>query len=610
MNTKNIISIFKDYLDADSHEAILINGGWGSGKTFFWKKQLEPIAKEKKINTIYISLNGLSKIDTLEYNLFIKLLPFLGEKENKILGSITRFGTNVINQVSKHFLKASLTDLLKGISLETFPFKNYIICFDDLERCQIASKEVLGFINTYVEHSHLKVIILANEDEINISSQDYNRIKEKLVGRILNFAWELDEIIPIIFQQYKSKHDAFYNFLQLNESYIVSILKEYKQQNLRIISFYLNILKRLHPFFENIDKKRSKEILLFSAIICIEFKIGNLVSSDYNKFKLLDEVNKTYQSLLLMKSLNKDVDKDLPKQYYEVFYETYLKNRAKEYAFYSSIYKYILSGDFNSINIGNEIKATEPGISQEIQDYRTLFSYRFRELPNDEFKTLTTNVLEHAKNGKYALYDYAQFANFFFFFSEKKLVDISREEITKIIDIGLEQAKERAYIQDDTLQNLLHFQSNSDVTEIKNKIEKIHLGIKTELHKEKGREFIKLISQDDEHALAAFFNENKILNSFFQYIDSISLLNAITSTSNKQIFNFSELIEERYRITNIGEYLFEDCAPLTVLQNGINEFTNNMNDKEQPRKFLLETLDLSISKVCTHLNNTRKMTPQ
>ena len=44
---------------------------------------------------------------------------------------------------------------------------NSILIFDDLERCKIPINDLLGYINQFVEHLNLKVIIVANEKEIN-----------------------------------------------------------------------------------------------------------------------------------------------------------------------------------------------------------------------------------------------------------------------------------------------------------------------------------------------------------------------------------------------------------------------------------------------------------
>ena len=44
--------------------------------------------------------------------------------------------------------------------------KDYILIFDDLERCSINIINLLGYINFFVEHQSYKVILIANEKEL------------------------------------------------------------------------------------------------------------------------------------------------------------------------------------------------------------------------------------------------------------------------------------------------------------------------------------------------------------------------------------------------------------------------------------------------------------
>jgi len=105
MTEENIITVFKDYLETkNTQHAILINGLWGSGKTYFWKNTLEKIAKDNEYKVIYISLNGIAKIEKIEINILSKLIPFLKGQDNKKLKNTATIIYNISNQVSKIFL--------------------------------------------------------------------------------------------------------------------------------------------------------------------------------------------------------------------------------------------------------------------------------------------------------------------------------------------------------------------------------------------------------------------------------------------------------------------------------------------------------------------------
>ncbi len=425
MNVDNLKKIFEIYLETDKTQfAILINGTWGSGKTYFWKYDLDIVAKNKGYKPIYLSLNGISKIEQLEHNLFIKLLPWIGKQESKFLKNATALFTNALNHVSKYFIKASLTDIFKGVSVDSFDFSSYVICFDDLERCQTPIKEVLGFINNYVEHKGLKTIILADEDNlISKEEKGYDTIKEKVIGRILNYEPAIAEIVPELFKKYESVNQDFFNFLKDEEDYITTIIKELKLSNLRVISFYLDLLDQIYPCLQNVDKVYIKEIIYFTAIISIEFKSGNLKSSDYEDTKGLNNIDEHFSLMSQARLLSKQNEKEEPKEktYVQKFCDKYLKNKAKEYFFYNSIYSFILTGFLDQQVLKEEIKKRYPEeISQEILDFRKLLNYKFRELDNKDFKYLTEQVINNAKKGVYSIYDYDSNSEFLLLFYKLK----------------------------------------------------------------------------------------------------------------------------------------------------------------------------------------------
>ncbi len=57
--------------------------------------------------------------------------------------------------------------------------KDYILIFDDLERCSINIINLLGYINFFVEHQSYKVILIANEEELE-KTEKYRSNKRKI----------------------------------------------------------------------------------------------------------------------------------------------------------------------------------------------------------------------------------------------------------------------------------------------------------------------------------------------------------------------------------------------------------------------------------------------
>lgn len=614
MNIENINPIFTDYLiNKNINYALLLNGSWGSGKSFFWKNTLVKIVEENGYDYIYISLNGINKIETLEHLLFLKLLPVIGKKENGLLKNSTTLLTNVLNKVSSHYLKTSISDIFKGVSVDGFNFSKYVICFDDLERSQIPLKEVLGFINNYVEHKNLKTIILADESEINKSQDDknYNNIKEKLIGRVLNFKLDINQTLPELLKKYETSDLNFFNFLIHYQEYLNEILIEYNQQNLRTISFYLEVLAKIFPHISNENEKFIKEIILFSIIVTIEFKTGKISSNDFDKFEDFAGYNRfTILTESIILNSQKKENSDGAKTKKEEFKETYLTKRLGEYAIYPSIYSFILSGYLNVEDLKSQLinkNKFEFGTPESVA-YSRLLNYNFRLLSDSEFEQLLTEVKNYAEKGCYAIYDYSQIANFYYFFATKKLTNLSNEEIKKFILKGLTESSKKKEIDEDTFENLFHFEAeNEQVEEIREVIKGFHEEIKKEKDAEKSNELIEYIKDNNDKSIKDFFTKFNFSTDLFLYIDVESFFTEIINTQNSTIETLNRLIDSRYKSINIGEFLYEDVNVLEQLKEKLERYIKEKKTIKPLRQFVLNNLLEKLTLACEHLEKTKKV---
>lgn len=197
MDSENLKNIIYEYLkNTKINYAIMINGEWGSGKTFFVKKNII----KRYSNSLYISLYGVSSIDKLSEKIYLEIIKskaltnkfsiFLKKIYDKylffkiaffpflLIWRILKFIYNsffkLIWLITYNFINLKFNINLSSIEKKDFYgilklFKNinkYIFVIDDLERCSIPIEEVMGYLNDFVEHKNVKCIIVVNEEEI------------------------------------------------------------------------------------------------------------------------------------------------------------------------------------------------------------------------------------------------------------------------------------------------------------------------------------------------------------------------------------------------------------------------------------------------------------
>ena len=169
----DLIEEIKKYIKNDRiNYAILIDGEWGSGKTYFIKEELIPKLNEEIKNNgnkptieykspIYISLYGVDSLDSISAQMYLQITGKYSKVASLGLSTIKIFKPDL--DYSKIF------DVIN----ENTNLKNYVLIFDDLERANLDINMCLAYINSFVEHHGIKVIIIANENEIG--KIDFNK---------------------------------------------------------------------------------------------------------------------------------------------------------------------------------------------------------------------------------------------------------------------------------------------------------------------------------------------------------------------------------------------------------------------------------------------------
>lgn len=220
--------------------AVMVKGAWGSGKTYFierFRNDREGRFPSQKI--LYVTLNGVSSTDQIDDQLFTQLHPVLGSKEAKVLGAIAKNILKASFRVDFDSAKdlITLSPGVPDIKLSKYTVRpsETVIIFDDLERCIISIPAVLGYINTFLEHEKLKVIILSNEDEVlkNDKEGKYREIKEKLIGKTLRILPHSSEAIKEFVA--KITNEKTRRFFESKLDTIAALYKESATDNLRIL---------------------------------------------------------------------------------------------------------------------------------------------------------------------------------------------------------------------------------------------------------------------------------------------------------------------------------------------------------------------------------------
>lgn len=188
LDTQVIEETLRYLSDETYHYAILIDGTWGCGKTFFVQNILKEAIEQKEQESEfprkfkYISLYGCKDIQDIQENLiwsFAEEVKYNLENNIQESDGIDQVTSNLLlssRKIGDALLKKFVPDAnIFDVSSDWLQMKSYILLFDDIERCDCPLNELFGFINGLVEHEGVKVILVANEKEISIKNIDLQK---------------------------------------------------------------------------------------------------------------------------------------------------------------------------------------------------------------------------------------------------------------------------------------------------------------------------------------------------------------------------------------------------------------------------------------------------
>ncbi|MBC8041960.1 MAG: AAA family ATPase [Rhizobacter sp.] len=375
----------------------MLDGNWGCGKTWFIGRFQEEYdksrftAKDEKYESkfLYVSLYGVTALSEIDYKIFQQLHPVLGSKGaqffTKVASSFLRTSFEIPFGIGK--TQAELNeDVMGDFTKYLTNTENRVLIFDDLERCDLPINDVLGYMNTFVEQQELKVIIVANESEIQKTDSRYKIIKEKVIGQTFKVSLDSDSAFRDFVNEVKN--DEAQRFLESQKEKILSVFESSGYKNLRHLRHSFLDFER---FYNSIEKRfldvpdLMEELLGWFLIFSTEIKSGHMSPSDIGNIASVktDEIRARLSGKEPEPSSNRNI------------VEKYKLLTSRNTLLSPEVWE-----DFFEKGIAFPLRISESlGKSKYFQDqpeWMKLWYYHF--LTDEEFEDAKTNVLNQLKN--------------------------------------------------------------------------------------------------------------------------------------------------------------------------------------------------------------------
>lgn len=214
---ENIVNFLNGYMmNPDPQYAVLLKGKWGCGKTHFINHWIDTYQKQdaddKVLEPVYVSLYGLSETKQITTAINRVLYPILYGKAAKAGKTFLKFMSAIVLKCDVDWDKDENSDFSMNLGLDSLSIfksedekvkRGNLLIFDDLERCDVPMKKLLGYLNFFVEQCNCHLIVIGDEDKIaeGENKKIFGEFKEKTIGREFEIATDIHSALDTFVNQ-------------------------------------------------------------------------------------------------------------------------------------------------------------------------------------------------------------------------------------------------------------------------------------------------------------------------------------------------------------------------------------------------------------------------
>ncbi|MBO2556542.1 hypothetical protein [Shewanella algae] len=566
----NYNDIILRQLDDESFPPIvLLNGKWGTGKTYYVQTELKVAINSKygsveNSKILYLSLYGVNTIDDFKDKLIANFI-FNDENYSKYSKDIRLFLRSMLDNIGfkgSDNLLTSISGITKYKLYDSI--SNAFIILDDYERVPDVDlrRRILGEVLEISEKNRNRFIILADQDKCP-EIDDF----EKVISHSVKFEYKPERTVEIALIKYGHFFD------QEDKDEILRTVKSIDIKNIRVLKRSLVrviLLTDKIKSIESVDFKKSKALLISNVIrICFAY---------YDcKIPEVEILNNSSGFILSLMGDSKELTEN----------EEKLRRILGEFPLVNKkLVNYCINGILDFVDYQAELN-----LPYKIEKTHFLMpGSDMTKISEDEFLKAINEVIESIKSNSEAIQItkwYRLCDQLMYFFKNDAFCSdfIDSEQFWSICEnksvdcfIPLEDQELKYF----SVPNVSFF-SERLYTIYKKKYESLR---EKSFSIESGNLDDKFIN--DINSLCQYIFENYTHKPKFSNISKDVIVKALTKWTHKEILIFLDFLNERYNFVNLNEFFHDEYIFYEEMLNVINEQLKDTN--KSLKKHYLERL--------------------
>lgn len=366
-----------------------------------------------------------------------ELNPFFYSKTGRFIKGVLKLAGKVVFKTSMDFNEDSKEDGSFSATLDSLSLLQVkddsikgvkFLIFDDIERCLIEMKELLGFINYFVEHCNCHVVVIGDENHLEeLPKAVLDEFKEKTIGKEFEIQPDIEEAI-----EYFLGEVPVSDYLKEMRDFIIACFKCTKSDNLRVLRQCLydfkSHLNKLPPELIEKDNIFLKNIL--GSFIAVYAEYNNSENKEVIcnwsrdcRISLLQDNNEDKQRIQHLREKYHSLNKEL---IYDVLNPEYV----------TAIIQYIITGaplvEFIVTEIRDKQKELKPW--EMLSGFFDMEQQKLESICQDTIKSILDREIKDAYQLGYSIAYLSYFHAIGIFYFIQAYVSLIKVRIAEMID--------------------------------------------------------------------------------------------------------------------------------------------------------------------------------
>lgn len=212
MALAQIKPVVEKFIRDDHNDMLILKGGWGVGKTYFWQDMIRKAGGDARTGRryySYVSLFGINNLEELRNSILAARVDSKAASAEDTVSALV----SGLKQLGKGLEGVPILREWTGGMAGTALFmllKDTLICFDDIERKGdgLATKDLIGLASLLKEQRNCKIAFILNDGSMSPEEQEnFRRHGEKIIDLELRFAPLPEEAFDYAFPKSHPHYD-------------------------------------------------------------------------------------------------------------------------------------------------------------------------------------------------------------------------------------------------------------------------------------------------------------------------------------------------------------------------------------------------------------------